>query len=1522
VKVCLNEKIHNILLEMSTSNLGTPSNSGRNSPNVVGASSKIGAASSSAPAKSNNNNNSNQLSSAPFDLLDPLTADEVFSTYLLPLLCIPVILAVQKLTDKEAQNAPWFWRWDLLNIPSVLASIKNAFSNKEDPNLSFGDEDLKKCFSRIYDDGPTMYGCTSINRDLFNLSEKLHEAHKKRSLNDKFIKVNFNIDLDESRVKDGKYKAFVQSLEINHDYGDSPVTGISDETRFGGNSVEMELNICDVLDVSDAHTKFNSEYSDNNALKLSLPRRSIRARFIIGGKTVRNVKIPVACFEFLAWFPSETQHRDHPAYSENPLVNTTEDRVRVYNRTHQEFKKEDFISHFGSRSMPRPSMSPSRVRAASRVPDSLPPLGQNPTSSSSSSTAVPTVVFNPSVRVDFPSGILDSFNQALKQTAEAGLANQEKLRQLVEQFTLIETSKLRFEGLTPTEYLRKKLKDHSLEHLFHYLSRTVISSTKNPGRPHREHPLVPTTHSGDKNGAQLLYHMQQHYIVSTTQGKDGKDTAIPKKEGQHVLGYDIGLQVDFLCHQLSLLLLTKKQMFDYHELKSDHSNEETVAFTEMVRSMDYSIQTVCDHIFDHIRKYEQHEYVSKTGENTAKNPAIRSLLMKLRVPGNIYPSPSDLVSILPVFDLSEGKAAVAAANACPTLFLRTTGDLVGKPPVPSSIVIPAYEVEELTGSASQMNAMFRVEASDVMRDFKDMMPDAIARQSSRSPPSLLTSGSGGSLQAASSALPHLPLSVSPMSPTANVSPVPVRPTGIRGTSIGSNQLNPYLSKNGLASDDQDCYLCSALAIHHAVTQFPCKKNLSPVAALFLSKSTPEEVLRDKLASIAGVARRGEPNDAVVVLKSFLEKAPFTDVLSFSDVFAVSEFLPKDCVAHGALVYDTSASPGHWSLMMQRPGRDRIARTALSPAAWFWMDDRREDIQYMWKSGEKNFGLPTDVIDVVAFFYRKPLLGLGVDDVCSQCNKNAHAHSHESLSRKCKSCSKLFMGLCCLPLSSRKNDPAIQSLLSESLFTHSEPEFVCYHCNPDSGIPKVPADGKKGRGRVLSAAAGLKALGRAAAPPAKAPAKLPAAAPPALPPAPRNVGKKHTNNPYKAVAQPPPAAGVLPPPPPRAVPAAPVGVVAPTAALLPPPPPPYRRHPAAPTADERYWSLPASPGLDPPQDFLHPRASTPYPGVQAGVILSNLRMNPFVNFNSPLHPQTVKYHFKYLQDLLEDFALNNAKEPRWSQTPLPQVIEAFLLHRAKLRNWKPQSLHRNAATMHGAFSNLPLYTNSPEGMNLGESPFWRLAMSRLKQDANKAQPRELPAVDVEDINLAISSCGDLRTQVALVLQWYLGARVGDILRLRLENVVVHSNNCLQVRIDNGKVMAKRTPYTVHSFLPPAHSELLKEYYRRMETLTRDPKAPLFPTTGPPHPLVVPWVLQQQRMRAALRMSNPTLNTRAIRRGALQTMAKAGVPTETLMMFSGHTNVETLKRYLDYGRHLGTAKVAGQQAATLLAHSSQH
>ena len=43
----------------------------------------------------------------------------------------------------------------------------------------------------------------------------------------------------------------------------------------------------------------------------------------------------------------------------------------------------------------------------------------------------------------------------------------------------------------------------------------------------------------------------------------------------------------------------------------------------------------------------------------------------------------------------------------------------------------------------------------------------------------------------------------------------------------------------------------------------------------------------------------------------------------------------------------------------------------------------------------------------------------------------------------------------------------------------------------------------------------------------------------------------------------------------------------------------------------------------------------------------------------------------------------------------------------------------------------------------------------------------------------------------------------------------------------------------------------------------------------------------------------LEAKSIRRGALQTLAQAGIPITTLMLFSGHAREQTLLRYLNWG-----------------------
>ncbi len=51
--------------------------------------------------------------------------------------------------------------------------------------------------------------------------------------------------------------------------------------------------------------------------------------------------------------------------------------------------------------------------------------------------------------------------------------------------------------------------------------------------------------------------------------------------------------------------------------------------------------------------------------------------------------------------------------------------------------------------------------------------------------------------------------------------------------------------------------------------------------------------------------------------------------------------------------------------------------------------------------------------------------------------------------------------------------------------------------------------------------------------------------------------------------------------------------------------------------------------------------------------------------------------------------------------------------------------------------------------------------------------------------------------------------------------------------------------------------------------------------------------------ALRRTNSKLENRSIRRGALQTLTAAGATDQELMLFSGHTTVQMLNRYLLWG-----------------------
>ena len=79
---------------------------------------------------------------------------------------------------------------------------------------------------------------------------------------------------------------------------------------------------------------------------------------------------------------------------------------------------------------------------------------------------------------------------------------------------------------------------------------------------------------------------------------------------------------------------------------------------------------------------------------------------------------------------------------------------------------------------------------------------------------------------------------------------------------------------------------------------------------------------------------------------------------------------------------------------------------------------------------------------------------------------------------------------------------------------------------------------------------------------------------------------------------------------------------------------------------------------------------------------------------------------------------------------------------------------------------------------------------------------------------------------------------------------------------------------------------------------------------------PQSMQGSDLCKALRTINPKYEQRSIRRGALQTMASHGTDEETLMRFSGHTQVGTLRRYLNWNTINSKVQADMEKAAASL------
>ena len=243
--------------------------------------------------------------------------------------------------------------------------------------------------------------------------------------------------------------------------------------------------------------------------------------------------------------------------------------------------------------------------------------------------------------------------------------------------------------------------------------------------------------------------------------------------------------------------------------------------------------------------------------------------------------------------------------------------------------------------------------------------------------------------------------------------------------------------------------------------------------------------------------------------------------------------------------------------------------------------------------------------------------------------------------------------------------------------------------------------------------------------------------------------------------------------------------------------------------------------------------------------------------------------------------------RLARLPLVTGLLEVLNRRRKERRWCYSTMLRTLAELQGALRNLPLTRGVP-AVDLSSSIEWTAALKTVASRAKSERPRVPKAATADQVTAALRAEPDRATRLLLAITWLLCGRTGDCRQLTADDVVAHPGGTgFTVTFRKGKTVSKRGPYSLHSTFPVEWLPLLQIEWPDVSWVDLLKKSS------------VPEVLR------ALRRADPALENRSLRRGALQTLALKGHSEELLLAFSGHTQVATLRRYLQWGA-IGSVK----------------
>lgn len=302
---------------------------------------------------------------------------------------------------------------------------------------------------------------------------------------------------------------------------------------------------------------------------------------------------------------------------------------------------------------------------------------------------------------------------------------------------------------------------------------------------------------------------------------------------------------------------------------------------------------------------------------------------------------------------------------------------------------------------------------------------------------------------------------------------------------------------------------------------------------------------------------------------------------------------------------------------------------------------------------------------------------------------------------------------------------------------------------------------------------------------------------------------------------------------------------------------------------------------------------------AAALKGNIGVKWFIHHKKPPHVHhltwkqmsegTRKGHIKWLE------AIRAMPQPLLT-APLGTAIVELVTRTGSARRWAWGTTQKAFSDIAAALRALPLYTNEWRAIDVRSDPVFSAAYKRAQQNTRTAPQRAPIPLTKEVFTELVKEAMSAEARCLLILSWYLAGRVGDVRQLDPEDVVFgdlkKDKRELSATYRKGKTIGFRGPYTVPTLIPEDQAKCVTALHKKLPltTAVQAELAKLVKTKG--------------------------LELRSIRKGALLHMAANGVTLEEMIVFSGHTSVKTLRRYLNWGvADKATATRARAAAMTL-------